>query len=78
MHPFETDLREEERRLGERYGGVPRAVRGYPSKEADQRVGSTVSLVRDGDIAAVIDPGLVQSRSAILDSLSGWGSDPTT
>jgi glyoxylase-like metal-dependent hydrolase (beta-lactamase superfamily II) len=49
---------------------------GYLSKDGDQRVGSTVSLVRDGDVVVVIDPGLVPSRSAILDPLSDLSLRP--
>ena len=46
-------------------------VDGYARDEGDDpRVGSTVSLVRDGDAIVVVDPGLVRSRSAILDPLS--------
>jgi glyoxylase-like metal-dependent hydrolase (beta-lactamase superfamily II) len=46
---------------------------GYLSGEDSDRVGSTVSLVRDGDVVAVIDPGLVSSRAAILEPLAGFG-----
>jgi glyoxylase-like metal-dependent hydrolase (beta-lactamase superfamily II) len=37
----------------------------------DHRVGSTVSLVRDGDVVLVIDPGLVPGPSSILEPLAG-------
>jgi glyoxylase-like metal-dependent hydrolase (beta-lactamase superfamily II) len=43
---------------------------------ADDRVASTVVLVRDGDVTAVIDPGMVASRSAILDPLEALGIAP--
>jgi glyoxylase-like metal-dependent hydrolase (beta-lactamase superfamily II) len=46
---------------------------GYLSGEDSDRVGSTVSLVRDGDVVIVIDPGLVASRSAITGPLEGLG-----
>jgi glyoxylase-like metal-dependent hydrolase (beta-lactamase superfamily II) len=36
-------------------------------------VASTVSLVRDEDLVAVVDPGMVPSRSAILDPLESLG-----
>ncbi len=36
-------------------------------------VASTCSLVRDGDRAIVIDPGLAPSQSAIMEPLSGLG-----
>lgn len=38
-----------------------------------ERVGSTVGFVRDGDALVVIDPGMVASRSAILDPLEALG-----
>lgn len=40
------------------------------------RVGSSVTLVRDGDATIVVDPGLVASRSAILEPLAGHGIAP--
>ena len=43
---------------------------------ADDRVASTVALVRDGDAAIVVDPGMVASRSRILDPLAALGVDP--
>jgi glyoxylase-like metal-dependent hydrolase (beta-lactamase superfamily II) len=45
---------------------------GYLS-DHDDRVGSTVSLARDGEVAVIIDPGLVPSRGSILDPLSALG-----
>lgn len=45
---------------------------GYLSDD-DDRVGSTVSFVRDGDALVVIDPGLVPGRGAILDPLAALG-----
>src|SRR5690348_16917190 len=50
---------------------------GYILEAEPQRVGSTVSLVRDGGMIAVIDPGFVASRAAILDPLDGLGVDPS-
>lgn len=38
-----------------------------------ERVAGTVVLVRDGDFTAVIDPGMVASRSLILDPLARLG-----
>jgi glyoxylase-like metal-dependent hydrolase (beta-lactamase superfamily II) len=49
---------------------------GYVSKDDDQRVASTVSLVRDEDALVVIDPGLVPGRSAILDPIAALGLAP--
>ena len=43
---------------------------------ADDRVASTVVLVRDGDAVIVVDPGMVASRSAILDPLAAAGLAP--
>ena len=43
---------------------------------ADQRVASTVVLVRDGDLVAVVDPGMVASRSVILGPLTTLGVAP--
>jgi glyoxylase-like metal-dependent hydrolase (beta-lactamase superfamily II) len=40
------------------------------------RVGSSISLVRDGDALIVADPGLVASRSKILDPLHDLGVAP--
>jgi glyoxylase-like metal-dependent hydrolase (beta-lactamase superfamily II) len=40
---------------------------------ADDRVASSVVLVRDGDAVVVVDPGMVASRSVILDPLAGLG-----
>ncbi len=48
---------------------------GYLSND-DQRVGSTVSFVRDDGALVVIDPGLVPGRGAILGPLAGLGVEP--
>jgi len=32
-----------------------------------ERVASTVSLVRDGDVTVIVDPGMVADRRQILD-----------
>ncbi|HZC70972.1 MAG TPA: MBL fold metallo-hydrolase [Jatrophihabitans sp.] len=40
---------------------------------AGDRVASTVTLLRDGDATIVVDPGMVASRSAILDPLAALG-----
>ena len=51
---------------------------GYASPVADGelRVGGTVTLVRDGDRVIIVDPGMVPSRSAILDPLKLLGLSP--
>jgi glyoxylase-like metal-dependent hydrolase (beta-lactamase superfamily II) len=43
---------------------------------ADDRVASSVVLVRDGDVVAVVDPGMVASRSVILAPLEAMGIAP--
>ncbi len=40
------------------------------------RVAGTVSLVRDGEIIVIIDPGMVPDRSAILDPMAALGVEP--
>jgi glyoxylase-like metal-dependent hydrolase (beta-lactamase superfamily II) len=39
-------------------------------------VSSTCTLVRDGDIAVVVDPGLAPSQAAILEPLRDFGLEP--
>lgn len=41
------------------------------------RVAGTVSLVRAGDVVAIIDPGMVPDRAAILDPLAALGVEVT-
>jgi glyoxylase-like metal-dependent hydrolase (beta-lactamase superfamily II) len=43
---------------------------------ADDRVASTVVLVRDGDAVIVVDPGMAASRDVILDPLEALGVSP--
>jgi glyoxylase-like metal-dependent hydrolase (beta-lactamase superfamily II) len=43
---------------------------------ADDRVASTVTLVRDGDRLIVVDPGMVADRALILDPLRRLGVAP--
>jgi glyoxylase-like metal-dependent hydrolase (beta-lactamase superfamily II) len=52
-------------------------VDGYILAGEPQRVGSTVSFIRDDDSLIVVDPGFVVTRSAILDPLAGLGVDPS-
>ena len=47
---------------------------GYVGDEG--HVGSSISLIRDGDTVIVADPGLVASQSLILDPFRGRGIDP--
>jgi len=39
-------------------------------------VAGTVSLLRDGDVTAIVDPGMVPARSSILDPLAALGVVP--
>jgi glyoxylase-like metal-dependent hydrolase (beta-lactamase superfamily II) len=41
-----------------------------------ERVASSVTLVRDGDVAVVVDPGMVASREAILGPPRDLGVEP--
>lgn len=41
-----------------------------------ERTASTVSLIRDDDLVAIVDPGMVPSRSDILDPLADLGVVP--
>jgi glyoxylase-like metal-dependent hydrolase (beta-lactamase superfamily II) len=43
---------------------------------ANEGVGSSVVLVRDGDASIVVDPGMVKSRARILDPLVALGVTP--
>lgn len=43
---------------------------------ADERVGSSIALVRDRDALIVADPGMVARRSLILDPLAALGVAP--
>jgi glyoxylase-like metal-dependent hydrolase (beta-lactamase superfamily II) len=50
---------------------------GYAREEADgEHVGSTVTLITDGDVVVVVDPGLVSSRDALLAGLASQGLTP--
>jgi glyoxylase-like metal-dependent hydrolase (beta-lactamase superfamily II) len=44
--------------------------------ERGDRVGSTVTLITDGDVAVIVDPGMVSSREALLDALAERGVSP--
>lgn len=46
---------------------------GYGSEAG---VAGTVSLLRDGDVVAIVDPGMVPTRSAILEPLAALGVSP--
>jgi glyoxylase-like metal-dependent hydrolase (beta-lactamase superfamily II) len=50
---------------------------GY-AREADdgEHVGSTVTLIQDGDVVVVVDPGMVSSRPALLAALASRGVAP--
>jgi glyoxylase-like metal-dependent hydrolase (beta-lactamase superfamily II) len=52
---------------------------GYAREEAGgDRVGSTVTLIVDEDVAVVVDPGMVSSRSGLLAALAARGLDPAS
>lgn len=50
---------------------------GYAREEADgEHVGSTVTLIRDGNGVIIVDPGLVSSRDGLLSELAARGVAP--
>ena len=42
-----------------------------------ERVGSTVTLIRDANAVIIVDPGMVASRDGLLAELAGRGVTPT-
>ncbi|WP_225882188.1 MBL fold metallo-hydrolase [Streptomyces aureocirculatus] len=46
------------------------------SREKPWHVASTVCLLRDGDTIVVVDPGMVEDRTLILDPLAAAGISP--
>lgn len=50
---------------------------GYAREEADgEHVGSTVTLIQDGNGVIIVDPGLVSSRDGLLSELAARGVAP--
>jgi len=50
---------------------------GYAREDDDgEHVGSTVTLITDGDVVVVVDPGMVASRDALLAALAAHGAAP--
>ncbi len=50
---------------------------GYAREDATgERVGSTVTLIIDGDVVVVVDPGMVSSRADLLAALASRGVAP--
>jgi len=50
---------------------------GYAREDqTGERVGSTVTLIVDGDVAVVVDPGMVASRAGLLTALASHGVAP--
>jgi glyoxylase-like metal-dependent hydrolase (beta-lactamase superfamily II) len=50
---------------------------GYAPEDTDgEHVGSTVTLIQDGNGVIIVDPGLVSSRSALLAALASHGVAP--
>ena len=45
-------------------------------RDEGTRVGSSITLVRDGECSIITDPGFVARRSLILDPLAALGVDP--
>jgi glyoxylase-like metal-dependent hydrolase (beta-lactamase superfamily II) len=44
--------------------------------ETGERVGSTVTLIVDGDVVVIVDPGMVSSRADLLAALAAQGVAP--
>jgi len=49
---------------------------GYARLEGEERVASTVTLITDGDVVVVVDPGMVAARDDLLASLRARGVAP--
>src|SRR6266567_6202966 len=50
---------------------------GYAREEdRGDRVGSTVTLITDGGVAVIVDPGMVSSRAGLLAALAARGVAP--
>ena len=50
---------------------------GYAREDSDgEHVGSTVTLIRDGAVTIIVDPGMVASREGLLTSLADHGVSP--
>jgi len=43
---------------------------------AGDRVAGTISCIRDGDLVAIVDPGMLPNRAALLDPLRLLGLEP--
>lgn len=44
-----------------------------PEEQGGIRVGSSITLIREGDVCVIVDPGLVASRAAITDPMRQLG-----
>lgn len=50
---------------------------GYAREEgAGDRVGSTITLITEGDVAVIVDPGMTASRDRLLAALAGHDVTP--
>jgi glyoxylase-like metal-dependent hydrolase (beta-lactamase superfamily II) len=50
---------------------------GYAREDGDdKRVGSTVTLIQDGNVAVIVDPGMVTSRPQLLAALAAHDVTP--
>ena len=63
-------VRHHRRRVGHPGAGVTARLDVLTVGYVGDRVAGTVTLVRDGDLVVVIDPGMVASRDLILDPLT--------
>ena len=48
-----------------------------PASNGASHVGSTISLVRSGELVAVVDPGMLPDRQLLLDQLAAHGVQPS-
>ena len=52
-------------------------VAGYVREDDDgEHVGSTITLIQDGNAVIIVDPGMVASRDGLLAALAGHGVTP--
>jgi glyoxylase-like metal-dependent hydrolase (beta-lactamase superfamily II) len=52
-------------------------VAGYAREDDDgEHVGSTITLIQDGQTVIIVDPGMVASRDRLLAALAGHGVTP--
>jgi glyoxylase-like metal-dependent hydrolase (beta-lactamase superfamily II) len=55
-------------------GEVKVLVKGYTSNDSgDEKTQATISLIRDGDIIMVVDPGVLEREQVLIDALKKQG-----